>query len=194
MSLFKPLLAVLCICAVSSLTACGFEPMYGTHSETAKAVNVALPEIEIGNISDRDGQYLRNLLIDRFYTHGRPDAAPYLLKFSALTKNVVDLGIQKDATATRAEIQITGHMDLIDKSTGKAVLQRDLKTVGAYNLLENQLSTLVSQQDVTESILQEMRDDIVTDLGLYFRRKAMTDANTPPAPPSTPVPPLAAPK
>src|SRR6201996_5580011 len=143
MSSFK---AVAGFALLLCLAACGFEPMYGAHSAATEAVDTALPNIDIGNIPDRDGQYLRNLLIDRLYTGGRPDAAPYTLNFSKLNKNIVDIGIQKDATATRAQIQITTHMDLIDKSTGKAVLQRDLKTVGAYNLLDDQLSTIVSQQ------------------------------------------------
>jgi LPS-assembly lipoprotein len=158
------------------LSGCGFEPMYGNNSASAKAVAVALPNVDIGNIPDRDGQYLRNLLIDRLYTSGRPDAAPYQLKFSPLQKSIVDLGIQKDATATRAQIQISTHMELVDKATNKAVLERDLKTVGAYNLLDDQLATLVSQQNITESILQEMRDDAVTQLSLYFRRKTTAAA------------------
>ncbi len=162
--------------ALLSLSGCGFEPMYGTHSATAEAVDVALPNIDIGNIPDRDGQYLRNQLIDRLYTSGRPADAPYLLTFSKLQKNITDLGIQKDATATRAEVQITAHMELVDKSTNKPVLQRDLKTVGAYNLLDDQLATIVSQQKITESILQEMKDDAVTELGLYFRRRATAAA------------------
>jgi LPS-assembly lipoprotein len=183
MSLFK---TVLCFALMLGVASCGFEPMYGVHSQATEAVDVALPNIDISNIPDRDGQYLRNLLMDRLYTSGRPDAAPYTLNFSKLNKNIVDIGIQKDATATRAQIQITTHMDLIDKSTGKAVLQRDLKTVGAYNLLDDQLSTLVSQQNITDSILQEMRDDAVTELSLYFRRKAMGGVTiNPPAKPAT---------
>jgi LPS-assembly lipoprotein len=173
MSLFKNICAAACLALTLSLAACGFEPMYGTHSQAAQAVDTALPNIEIANIPDRDGQYLRNLLMDRLYTSGRPEAAPYTLTFSKLTENITNIGIQKDATATRAQIQITTHMELVDKNTGKAVLQRDLKTVGAYNLLDDQLSTLMSQQNITDSILQEMRDDAVTELGLYFRRKSM---------------------
>jgi LPS-assembly lipoprotein len=156
-----------------SLSGCGFEPMYGENSTSAKAVSAALPNIDIDNIPDRDGQYLKNQLIDQLYTNGRPYDAPYVLKISNMNKSIVDLGIQQDATATRAQIQITAHMELVDKITGKTVLKRDLKTVGAYNLLDNQLETLVSQQAITEDILQEMKDDAVTELSLYFRRKAL---------------------
>jgi len=176
MLLFKNVCYGLCLTLAVSLlfflSGCGFEPMYGTSSSAAQAVDVALPNIDIANIPDRDGQYLRNKLMDRLYTGGRPDAAPYTLTFSKLNKSIVDLGIQKDATATRAQIQITTHMELVDKSTGKPVLQRDLKTVGAYNLLDDQLATIVSQQNITESILQEMRDDAVMQLSLYFRKRA----------------------
>ena len=176
MLLSRSLFAALCLVLALGLSNCGFEPLYGTKSPEAQAVAVSLPNIDIASIPNRDGQYLRNLLIDRLYTSGRPDAAPYLLKFSTLQKDVVTLGIQKDATATRAQIQITAHMDLIDKTTNKPVLQRDLKTVGAYNMLDNQLAALVSQQNITESILQEMKDDAVTELTLYFRRKAAAAA------------------
>ena len=179
MSLFK---AALCLVLMLGLGSCGFEPMYGTQSKAAEEVAVGLPNIEIGNIPDRDGQYLRNLLMDRLYTSGRPEGAPYTLTFSKLTKNIINIGIQKDATATRAQIQMLTHMELVDKSTGKAVLQRDLKTVGAYNLLDDQLSTLMSRQNITDSILHEMRDDAVTELSLYFRRKATGGTTVNPAP------------
>lgn len=169
MSSFKLVFAAL---ALLSLAACGFEPMYGTKNAGAQAVATALPNIEVASIPDRDGQYLRNLLMDRLYKDGRPADAPYTLQLSKIEKNVTSLGIQKDATPTRAQIQVTSQLQLIEKATGKAVLTRSLKTVGAYNMLEDQLATLVSEQNITESILQEMRDEAVTELSLYFRRKA----------------------
>jgi LPS-assembly lipoprotein len=171
MSWFKPF-PLVCVLAALSLAACGFQPMYGTKSPAAKAAAVALPNIDVANIPDRDGQYLRNLLIDRLYTHGRPEGAPYLLKFSKLQKTIANLGIQKDATATRAQMQISTHMQLVEQATGKVVLERDLRTVGAYNLLDDQLATIVSQRNITDSILQEMRDEAVLALTLHFRRVA----------------------
>lgn len=169
MSLFRALL----LCLTISLSACGgFEPMLAAKPDAQMQTGAAMPDIEIGNIPDQEGQYLRNVLIDRLYTDGRPAAALYQLSFSPLLKDIMNLGIQKDATATRAQMQITTQMQLIEKSTGKVVLRRDLKTVGAYNLLDNQLATLVSQRNITESILQEMGDNAVTELNLYFRRKS----------------------
>lgn len=167
MSLFRAALLSLCLC----LAACGFEPMYGSHSRGAETIAREGQNIDIANIPDRDGQYLRNLLIDRLYTQGRPADAAYELRIGPLEKNIINLGIRKDASATRAQLSIVAPMALIDKASGKPVLQRTLRAFGAYNILENQLSTLTSQQDVVDSVLREIRDSAVTELDLFFRRK-----------------------
>ena len=156
------------VVALLFLSGCGFESVYAAKAQSP----LSRPDIEIGNIPDRDGQYLRNLLIDRLYINGRPPDAVYQLKLSPLANNTVNIGIQKDATATRAQMQITTRMQLIEKSTGKVLLQRALRAMGSYNLLDNQLATMVSQQNVTESILHEMSGDVMTELDLYFRRNA----------------------
>ncbi|MFH1158436.1 MAG: LPS assembly lipoprotein LptE [Pseudomonadota bacterium] len=147
---------------------CGFEPMHAAGTSVMPDAG-----IEISNIPDRDGQYLRNQLIDRLDAAGRPADAPYQLRFSTLSKTVVNLGIEKTATATRAQMQIATQMQLVERRTGKVLLQRPLRATGAYNLLDNQLATLTSQQNTTENLLQEISDDAVTELSLYFRRKAL---------------------
>lgn len=165
MSLFKlfPFVAILLF-----LSACGFEPMHAAGTSVMPTAG-----IEITNIPDRDGQYLRNQLIDRLNINERPTNSPYQLKFSPLSKTVINLGIEKTATATRAQIQFSTQMQLVEKKTGKVLLQRPLRATGAYNLLDNQLATLTSQQNTTENLLQEISDDAVTELSLYFRRKAL---------------------
>ncbi|MBI3441891.1 MAG: hypothetical protein HY052_08880 [Proteobacteria bacterium] len=165
----KLYIACFCMLIMAGLSGCGFAPIYADKDMPA----VARPDIDISNIPDREGQYLRNLLIDRLYTSGRPTAAPYELRFTTLQKDIVNIGIQKDATATRAQMQITTQMQLVEKSTSKVLLQRTLKTADSYNLLDNQLATLVSQQNVTDSILREMGDDVITELNLYFRRTSI---------------------
>jgi LPS-assembly lipoprotein len=149
------------------LSGCGFESLYATRN-----IEQSTPAIEIANIPDQDGQYLRNLLIDRLNAGGRPADPRYELKFTPLAKDTVNIGIRKDASATRAQVQVATQMRLIEKSSGKILLQRDLKTVGAYNLLDNQLATMSSQRYTTENILRELGDSAVTELDLYFRRSA----------------------
>lgn len=168
MSWFKLIIAGLCL----ALTACEFEPMYAPHNSLAPSptIHAIHASIDISNIPDQEGQYLRNLLMDRIYTNGQPADAPYRLTFTPLIKETVNLGIRSDATATRAQMQITANMQLVDKASNKVLLSRTLKAVGAYNLLDNQLATITSQRHVTESVLQEISNDALTELDLYFRR------------------------
>lgn len=165
MSSRKVVLAVL-LCLTAALPACGFAPLYGQKTQDALARN----DVEVDNIPDRDGQYLRNYLIDRLYSSGRPGASAYLLKFGPIATTTTNLGIQRDATETRAELDLSVTMELVDKKTGQTVLKRDIKNSGGYNLLDNQLSALTSRQNTTESILRALGDQVVTELTLYFNR------------------------
>jgi LPS-assembly lipoprotein len=155
---------VLALCLL--ISGCGFTPMYAGGSPAVGA------DIFIANIPDRDGQYLRNLLIDRLNPRGRPDAARYELKIEPLKITATDLGIQKDATVTRTEIEIEAHLVLAGKEKGEILLDRRVHAVGGYDVLDQQYSTLVTRQNVKEHILAELADDIVLSLNLRLREAA----------------------
>jgi len=151
-----------------ALSGCGFKPLYGSHS--APAQTAVSSGVEIGNIPDREGQRLRNLLIDRMYLDGRPPDAPYLLTVTPLKTTLTNLGIRKDATSTRAMLQVTATMKLSDKSSGAVVLEREVRSVGGYNQLDNQFATLVSRESVSDHMLEELSETILTEVALYFSR------------------------
>ncbi len=165
MSSRKVTLALL-LCLLTALPSCGFAPLYGQHTQASLARN----DIDIENIPNREGQYLRNYLMDRLYTAGRPAATAYTLKFSTPAKTTTRLGVQRDATATRAELDISTEMQLVDAKTGQVVMKRTLKDSGAYNLLDNQMSTITSQQSTTENVLRAIGEQAMTELTLYFNR------------------------
>ncbi|TAL30970.1 MAG: hypothetical protein EPN97_11580 [Alphaproteobacteria bacterium] len=162
---------------VTLLTACGFEPMYGDKGDSATAANYS--SVEIDNIPDRSGQYLRNQLIDRLYLDGRPSGTVYALKVAPLRTVTTSMGIRRDATSTRAMAEVGTTMQLVEKATGRVLLQRDMRATGGYNLLDNQFATIVSRQSVSEHMLDEIADDIVTELGLYFHRAGKTPGDMP---------------
>lgn len=159
------------------VAACGFEPMYGDKGDTATAVNYS--SVEIDNIPDRSGQYLRNQLIDRLYLDGRPSGTVYALKIAPLRTVTTNLGIRKDATSTRAMAEVGTTMQLVEKTSGRVLLQRDVRATGGYNQLDNQFATIISRQSVSEHMLDEIADDIVTELGLYFHRAGNTPGEMP---------------
>jgi LPS-assembly lipoprotein len=159
------------------LSACGFQPMYGDRSDAATSANYS--NVDILNIPNRDGQYLRNQLIDRMYLNGRPAGAQYTLRIFPLRTLTTNIGIEKDATSTRAMAEVDTTIQLIDNATQKVLLQRDIRATGGYNLLDNQFATIVSRQAVDEHMLEEVADDIVTELGLYFHRAGNTPGQMP---------------
>lgn len=171
----RMLLAVCCL----SLPACGFKPLYGNNAAGASETAVS-SGVEIANIPDREGLRLRNLLIDRMYLKGRPADAPYLLTVTPLKTALTNLGIRKDATSTRAMLQVSATVRLTDRATNAVVLEREVRSVGGYNQLDNQFATLVSRESVSDHMLEEMSDSIVTEVALYFTRNHQPSRNETP--------------
>ncbi len=164
MSSYKTL-ALLLVCL--ALGACGFKPLYGDNG-----ISRAYSTVEIGNIPDRDGQFLRNLLMDRLYAESPLHDPRYLLVVYNLDKRLVGLGIRKDATSTRGLLEMKATLRLIDKSTGEEVLTRSISASGGYNRLDDRYATLVSEIDRTELVLKELSSVIMTELDLHFQRTA----------------------
>ncbi|MCK6418959.1 MAG: LPS assembly lipoprotein LptE [Alphaproteobacteria bacterium] len=129
-----------------------------------------LAQVEIGNIPDREGQYLRNLLIDRFYRQGRPADAQYVLQVSDLSESKTELDITKTADATRAQLRISLQMRLIDKAQQTVVLERPLHAITSYNILPSEFATRVTEQNARESALNELARQIEQRLSLYFTK------------------------
>lgn len=159
MSSFKSLFFL----ALFAVSACGFQPMYGTAAKSTQT-----EKITVENIPDRDGQYLRNELLDRI---GTESDARYSLAVTNLRKTITDMALRKDATYTRAQMEIGADIILVDKTTGTTVLTRHVHAFGGYNLLDNQFATNVSEQAQTENILNELSHTIVTEIDLFLHRQ-----------------------
>lgn len=154
------------------LAGCGFKPVYGTHSTGGLATAARQSGVEIASIPDREGQRLRNLLIDRLYLDGRPADAPFILVVAPLKTDLTNLGIRKDATATRKMLQVSTTATLVARDTSKIVLERNVRAVGGINQLDNRFATLIAQESLTDHMLEELSDSIVTEVSLYLNREA----------------------
>jgi len=96
------------------LAACGFKPLYSSQTTAKQSFNAVF----IDNIPDREGQYLRNALMDRLYNQGRPGTPQYNLNVSAIHQQRRDLDITKSSSATRAQLQVNTTITLSDSKTG----------------------------------------------------------------------------
>ncbi len=154
------------------LSACGFTPMYGSASTSSKhQVQATLNNIAISNIPDREGQYLRNQLIDRFYGSGVPQSPLYDLTVSKVGESKLDLDTTKNANATRAELTMSTSFTLRDKNSGAALMSRDVVSITSYNVLSSQFTTRVSEDNARLNALADLARQIEQQVVLYFERQ-----------------------
>lgn len=169
MNIPRLFLAVLAVFLSLGLAGCGLRPVYGGGSDSTVAS--ALNTVEISNIPDRSGQKLRNELIDRFYSDGRPADARYTLAVSGPKEVVFGIGIAKDATTTRGQMRVSTQFSLTDNfNPGVVLLHRTMTATVSYNTLGSQYTTLVTEEDARGQALRDLSDQIVTQLELYFTR------------------------
>ena len=157
---------------------CGFSPIYGSHQGKGP-VSEALGTVAIESIADSNGQYLRNKLMDRFYFHGKP-AQPQARLFVTLRSTETDLGIQKDATASRRQLNLWADYVLRD-TDGHEVLKRTAHSVASYNKIDAQYGQVATQRNAYERTLSEVSEQIVSAVSLYYAEHKdgpVKDANT----------------
>lgn len=156
--------------SVLFLTACGFTPVYKGGAGQQQNVSSALSNIDIAIVKDREGQFLRNALIDRFYRNGYPSNPQYRLVTNDIEETISDFDITIDSEATRQLIKLTTSMQLIDLQTNKAVLNRTLVATTSNNVLESEFSTLVTEQAAREAALNDLARQIERQVALYFAK------------------------
>lgn len=154
------------------LTACGFSPLYGQYGAAGdQKVRAQLDQIYIANIADQPGQYLRNTLMDRFYSSGRPDAAArYSLQVAGIQESRSELDITKTSDSTRAQLYLSTTVTLTDQR-GATLLARSLTAVTSYNILDSQFTTRVAEDAARRQALDDLARQIETHILLYFNRQ-----------------------
>lgn len=150
------------------LAGCGFQPVYGKYSAAGVAA-AELQDVRIRAIPDRHGQMLTNKLVDRMYTTARPKNPRYELE-TVLTMQERELGIQKDATATRGELLTTANVAIYDIETQAELYRTTVRTRVAYNILQGQYGNLIGRENAYERALNDVADDVVTRVALFLNR------------------------
>ena len=155
--------ALLALSAVG-VSGCGFRPVYGSASATTSAA-ARLAQVHVETIPERNGQILRNALIERMNVNGLPPRPAYRLVIG-LKEDELDLGIRRDATVTRGQIKMTATYQLLEVATGAVADQGTARSVSSYNVVESDFGTFVSRADAQARALQDLSEDITLRLAL----------------------------
>ena len=150
--------------ALLTITACGFTPMYAS-----KTTNVQMEQVNVHPIPEREGQELRNALLDRGF--GDSDTAGGLeLTIPGVALSEIDLGIAEDNTATRRQLTMSVGLKL--SRDGKEILARTLVARTTYNVLVSQYTTLVSQDAARRMVIEDLARQIETQIVLAMGQPA----------------------
>lgn len=150
--------------------------MYGSGSraslQAGASAETSLSVVDIGNIPDAEGVLLRNALIDRFYQGGYPAAPRYNLSFIRIEETSTRLDLTSDSETTRSQLRQRTEFTLTDRTTGKAVLNRELFSVSSYNILESEFATRASEQAARESAIEDLARQTELQISLFLNREA----------------------
>lgn len=170
MSWFKSLSAALLVAGLS-LAGCGFSPLYGERS----ASSVATPElaaIQIDSIPNREGQIVRNSLLDKMQPRGAAPKPLYRLQIGVSLARE-SLGVRIDDTATRGNLTMNASYTLIDLASGKPLMSARSRAVSGYNILDSDFATVISENDAIRRTAVEVSEEIKTRVAVYLSsRKA----------------------
>jgi len=173
-----------------ALAACGFHPLYGTSKGVGTGEQEAeLATIRVNTIADRQGQKLRNFLIDDIEGEGVPPPPEHEL-IVTYTETQADLGLNNDATTTRGQLTIGVTFKLQDIRTGKVEMANSASQITGYNIQTSEFATILSRDDAEDRALKTIADNITVRLALYFRnlRENRPVGGAAPATPAAPAP------
>ncbi len=154
-----------------SLAACGFRPLHSRDSETAYATGDDLAAILVYPLPDRSGQQMHNLLRDGLNPRGQPGNPRFGLRVT-LSESTRDLGIRRDATATRANLTVVARFALEDYATRAVLFQAQSRSTNSYDILEDEFANSVSRQDALRRALREVSIQMKQRLAVYFKGSA----------------------
>ncbi len=161
------------------LTACGFRPLHGQPGQNAartQANNVAgtMAYIQIRPIENRNGQILRNYLLDRITPRGEPSTPHYRLTVT-LTETETSVALNRDASETRTKVIIVADykLEAINSSPEKVILSGKEEASSAYSRRDTTqyaYADSAAKRHSAERSLEIISEAITRRIGLYFRK------------------------
>ena len=159
--------------AILPLAGCGFRPVYmPTASGQPGPATRDLAAINVGLMPDRPGQVMREALQERLASDS---GAPVLYDLGVNVNFAADpLAIRPDNLATR--VRVIGRASYVLNSRTVPPVQLisgNAHAIDNYNLINQQFFAAdLENQAVTRRIIQELADQITTQLAIFFRKRA----------------------
>jgi LPS-assembly lipoprotein len=164
------------IAAAFSLNGCGWTPMYA--DVATGPADADLRAIRVTPIPERIGQHLAIALRDSLNPTAEPTPKRYVL---SITLQVVrlDLGVLTQGIGTRGRLEVYANFTLADISAGTVLLAQTSHVNESFDILANQYSNVVTEEDARTRAVEELRRDLLARLTVFFQRRAVAAAARP---------------
>lgn len=170
MSWSKTAAAAVLVAALAT-SACGFRPLYGDRS----AASISAPElaaIQIDIIPNREGQLVRNSLLDKMQPRGAAAKPLYRLSVGIGTARE-SLGVRTDDTATRGSLTMSASYKLTELTSNKPLMTGNSRAVSSYNILDSDFANVISENDAIRRTAVDLSEEIKTRVAIFLSsRKA----------------------
>ena len=158
------LLIVFCLI----LSACGFQPLYG--SKGAENIISDFSNIQISPTNGRTGQMLSNELRHLLNPLREPIKAEYRL-ITDITVSIQSLAVKKTALATRSNLTIKSVYSLIDTTNQKVLNNGNNNITVSYNIFSSQYATIAAEKNAIKRAIKELAQDIRLEVGAFFKNQ-----------------------
>ncbi len=148
-----------------ALWGCGFQPLHGT-TESGRQVSEQLAQIAIPVIPNREGQLLRNYLVDRLTPLGEPRVSAYSLEVILGEPRQV-LALRRDDIISRYSYNANVSFNLRDRS-GRIAFSGSSGFSTDYEVTNSEFATLNSRENARQRVLELIADDIRNRLAVYL--------------------------
>jgi LPS-assembly lipoprotein len=161
---------------LSGLSGCGWTPLYAD-PETGPA-DAELRAIRVDSIPERFGQRLALALRESLNPTGEATPQHYILR---ITLQVVrlDLGVQTQGLGTRGRLDAFANFTLSDNKSGAQLLAGSSHVAESFDILANEYSNVVAEDDANIRSIEELRRDLLSRLTLFLQRRVAEHAANP---------------
>jgi LPS-assembly lipoprotein len=143
------------------LAGCGWTPLYA--DAVAGPADEELRAIRVAPISERLGQRLAMALRESLNPRSIQTPQRYLLRVTLQVVRI-DLGVQTQGLGTRGRVDVYATYYLTDSKTNVQLSSGVSHVAESFDIIANQYSNTVAEEDARIRAVEELRRDIVSRL------------------------------
>ena len=155
---------------------CGWEPLYADR-ESGPA-DAELSAIRVAPIPERIGQHLAWAMRESLNPTGIATPQRYLLRIT-LQAARSDLGVQVQGFGTRGRLDVAAGFFLNDIASNKQLLSGGSHVAESFDILANEYSNLVAEEDARTRAVEQLRREITSRLIVFMQRQVAQGAAKP---------------